>query len=220
MIMRTGHAVTRSSASNTRRRYQEHHEAGGRYGFSFGEAARAKVFVDWLGSGRRVLDAGCRDGTLMRHYAKSNRVIGCDIDDNALRLSRRHLAIPVAACDLMTGLPFADAVFDAVVLGEVLEHVPAPAFVLGEVRRVLRPGGLFVGSVPNAYRLKNRVRFLLGRPFDSDPTHLRFFSPESLRAALQEAGFGEIDILFLESRYLWLRPSLFGNTMLWRATRR
>ena len=52
---------------------------------------------------------------------------------------------------------------------------------------MLRPGGFFLGSVPNAYRLRNRLVFLLGRPPETDPTHLHMFSPDAIRALL--AGF-------------------------------
>ena len=73
-----------------------------------------------------------------------------------------------------------------VVAGETLEHMPYPPLFLGEVRRVLTAGGLFVGSVPNAYRYRNRLRVLSGKPIDTDPTHLQFFSLASLLALLSE----------------------------------
>jgi SAM-dependent methyltransferase len=94
-----------------------------------------------------------------------------------------------------------------------------PEFVIQEVRRVLKPGGLFVGSVPNGYRLKNRLTFLAGGRFDSDPTHLHLFSPDDLRRLLADAGFADVQLTFRESRFLRLHPRLFGNTMLWRARR-
>lgn len=200
-------------------RYREHHAEGRRYGFSFGERARADRFGTWIGRGRRVLDAGCRDGTLMRHYADGNVVVGCDIDDRALRLCREHHRLPVVNVDLMQGLPFANASFDAVVLGEVLEHVVDPRFVLGELRRVLNPGGVFVGSVPNALRLRNRLMFLAGRSFETDPTHLHFYAPAGIERLLREGGFVEVEFAFRESRLLSLSPRLFGNTMLWKAVR-
>lgn len=212
-----------AAASNRRwtprARYREHHADGARYGFSFGERARADRFAAWLGRGRRVLDAGCRDGTLMRHFLDGNRVVGCDIDDRALQLCRAAHGVPVVNADLMHGLPFRDEAFDGAVLGEVLEHVVDPRFVLAEIQRVLRPGGTFVGSVPNALRLRNRLTFLSGRSFERDPTHLHFYSPADVRALLAAAGFSGIEFAFRESRLLRISPRLFGNTLLWKAMR-
>lgn len=71
--------------------------------------------------------------------------------------------------DLDTGcLPFPEGYFDVVVFTEVLEHVFAPASdVLGEIRRILSPGGVAIIGVPNIARLSNRVRLLMGKsPLD------------------------------------------------------
>jgi SAM-dependent methyltransferase len=206
-------------SAGTQQRYREHHAARSRYGFSFGEASRAAVFDRWLGSGKTVLDAGCRDGTLTRHYARNNRVVGCDIDDMALVRGRREFDLRVVNSDLAVGLPFRSEQFDAVVLGEVLEHLPDSDATVLEIRRVLKPGGLFIGSVPNAFRLKNRLLFFAGRDFDTDPTHLHRFSPVTLSRTLRKAGFGRISLAFCESRWLALSGRLFGNTMLWCAHR-
>jgi SAM-dependent methyltransferase len=200
-------------------RYREHHAARARYGFSFGEHARAELFRAWLGTGRRILDAGCRDGTLMRHFAPGNDLVGCDVDDRALTLCRESHGLKVVNGDLMQGLPFRTATFDGVVLGEVLEHVIDPRFVLREIHRVMTPGGIFVGSVPNALRLRNRLTFLSGRSFDSDPTHLHFFAAADIETLLRSTGFCDIRFAYRESRFLELWPRLFGNTMLWRAIR-
>ena len=49
---------------------------------------------------------------------------------------------------------------------------------------MLRPGGTLVASVPNAYRLKGRLRFLFGRSPELDPTHLQMFSAADVRTLL------------------------------------
>lgn len=205
--------------SSARDRYREHHSDGNRYGFSFGERARAEWFAARLGRGRRLLDAGCRDGTLLRHLLADRVVVGCDIDDRALAMCRDRCGVPVVHADLMHGLPFADGSFDAALLGEVLEHVVDPAFVLSEIRRVLACGGVFLGSVPNALRLRNRVTFLAGRSFETDPTHLHFYAPADITRLLDRAGFSDVELAFRESRFLGVSPRLFGNTMLWKAVR-
>jgi len=70
----------------------------------------------------------------------------------------------------------ADASFDVVVAGETLAHMPYPSVFLGGIRRVLTTDGIFIGSVPNAYRYCNRIRVLQANPIDKDPTHLQLFS--------------------------------------------
>jgi SAM-dependent methyltransferase len=201
-------------------RYEAHHRSGQRYGFSFGEASRAAQFSTWLGPRKRLLDAGCRDGTLLRHYAAAHRAVGCDLDATALRAVHDAGIAPVVHVDLLQGLPFRGSAFDAVILGEVLEHLADAGNVLADIARVLVPGGLFLGSVPNAYRLRNRLMFAMGRPFDPDPTHVHWFAPAQLRRLLERTGFERVEFVFLESRFLRLSPSLFGNTMLWKAHRR
>ena len=202
------------------RRYAEHHERGGRYGFVFGGEARVQPLVRWVGSGRRVLDLGCRDGSLTRHVvAAGNQVVGVDVDRAALQRCQAALGIPTCWADLSEGLPtIGDAEFDVVVLAEVLEHLPDPALVIAEAARVLRPGGLFVGSVPNAFRLKNRLRFLAGRDFETDPTHLQHFSASRLHDLLA-ARFATVELVFAVSRFIALSARLFGHCILWRAVK-
>ena len=66
-------------------------------------------------------------------------------------------------------IPFEDGQFDMVVFSEVMEHLRFPQKALGEIARVLRKNGRLVGSVPNAFRLRNRFKFPLGKPFETDP---------------------------------------------------
>jgi hypothetical protein len=66
-----------------------------------------------------------------------------------------------------------------------------------------------VASVPNAYRLKNRLRFAAGRKPEDDPTHLHMFSPDEVRALL--AGFEEPQLHFIAGRLVPLHARLFAN---------
>lgn len=170
--------------------YARHHrreQAGGkRLGQAFLEMPRAKLFREWIGDGKVVLDLGCRDGTLTRHFLEGNRVTGADIDSAALGDARGRYGLETRRVNLNGPLPFDDRAFDAVLLAETLEHLPYPSITLAEIRRVLRDGGAFIGNVPLSYHLHNRWRVMRGRPIDRDPSHLQHFSYESLRHLLQQ----------------------------------
>src|SRR5438445_7252417 len=157
------------------RRYGEHNRLERGAGFVFAGPERIGLFRRYVGGpGRRVLDLGCRDGALTQAYAAGNEVVGVDADRDALAEAEK-LGIETHWADLDDHLPFEEASFDVVAAGELLEHLRDPLRAVAEVRRVLRAGGTFVGSVPNAYRLKNRLRFLAGRSPHEDPTHLQLF---------------------------------------------
>lgn len=175
--------------------YKEHHQIRERYGFIFGERVRANLIANFVGKEKKVLDLGCRDGSLTRFYYSSNQVIGLDIDIDALKRCKETLGLTVLLCDLNEGLPFKDNYFDVVVAGELLEHLPFPWMLLRDVYRVLKVGGILVGSVPNAYHWRKRIRFLLGKDLDEDPTHLRFFSKGSLTWLLEAEKFRDIRII-------------------------
>jgi SAM-dependent methyltransferase len=190
-------------------RYAEHNRVERGAGFIFAGPERVELFRRYVGGpGRTVLDLGCRDGALTQAYAGGNEIVGVDADREALAEAEK-LGIETRWADLDDALPFADGTFDVVVAGELLEHLRDPRRVVSEVRRVLRPGGTFVASVPNAYRLKNRLRFVLGRKPEEDPTHLQMFSPNDVRALLD--GFEDVQLHLIAGRLVPLHARLFAN---------
>ena len=198
-------------------RYAEHHRRARGREFVYAGEERVDLFREYVGGpGRRVLDLGCRYGALTRAYAAGNDVVGVDVDREALA-EAATLGIETRWADVDEPLPFDDASFDVVVAGELLEHVRDPERLVGEVRRVLRPGGRFVASVPNAFRLKNRLRFLLGRKPEDDPTHLHMFSPADVRSLL--GGFDDPELRFIAGRLVPLNARLFANDMVFTARR-
>lgn len=99
-----------------------------------------------LVAGDRVLDLGCGAGhELLALEREGMRAVGVDLSAAMVEASRRRLlseGVPVRLVRAdVAGLPFRDRTFDACRIERVLQHVADPAAVLGEVRRVLRPGG-------------------------------------------------------------------------------
>jgi SAM-dependent methyltransferase len=190
-------------------RYGEHHRTARSEDFVYAGPERVELFRRYVGGpGRRVLDLGCRYGALTRAYVEGNDVVGVDVDRAALAEAAK-LGIDTRWADADAPLPFDDESFDVVVAGELLEHVRDPNRLVAESNRVLRPGGSFVGSVPNAFRLKNRLRFLAGRKPEDDPTHLHMFSPGDVDALLSR--FNDRHVHYIAGRFVRLHPRLFAN---------
>ena len=197
-------------------RYEEHHRERRDEGDFVFVPERIPLFRAAIGTGKRVLDLGCRSGALTRHFLEGNEVVGLDVDRAALAKAQA-LGIEPVEGDVEDPLPFADASFDAVVAGELLEHLQLPEALVLEARRVLRPGGVLVGSVPNAFRLQSRLRFLRGRPPEDDPTHLRLFSPAAVRELL--SGFDGLTLAYVGGRYRGLHPRLLARDLVFRGLR-
>jgi hypothetical protein len=83
--------------------------------------------------------------------------------------------------------------------------------LIDESRRVLRPGGTLVGSTPNGFRLKNRLRFAAGRHPEQDPTHLHLFRPEDVHELLRS--FEQPELHFVAGRFVPLNARLFANVI-------
>jgi ubiquinone/menaquinone biosynthesis C-methylase UbiE len=129
------------------------------------------------------LDVGCGTGTLLRMGSDSfGRACGCDPSDKMLESCRE---MEVRVQDPPTRLPFDSQSFDLVTMVCVLHHVPLAdrAELMGEVARVLRPGGTACVIEHNPWNPVTRL--IVSRvPVDRDAILL---SPNVSRALLREA---------------------------------
>jgi len=108
-----------------------------------------------LEPGARILDAGCGSGSVLDRLASFGEVAGVDVSPMAVQAARArgHDEVLEAAVE---GLPFPDASFDLVTCLDVIEHTPDDVATLRELRRVTRPGGHLLLTVPAYQALWSR----------------------------------------------------------------
>ena len=171
------------------------------------------IYVDVLRLVRRHVVRGrlLEIGSVPGHLTVLLKRLGYDMDAVDLDPSRMQALyvkhdIRVRPLDIETqALPFEEAAFDGVLATELLEHLRLnPLFALAEMRRVLRPGGVILLSVPNITPV-HRLRFLFGRDYQGDPVeefrkietlghmgHIRLYSPNDVRRFLEATGFTNV----------------------------
>lgn len=201
--------------------YEEHHASRREKGFSILKEDRARFVREQVGTGKRILDIGCRDGALTALFMESNSVLGVDIDAQALARAKEK-GIEVRQMDVMGDWhELKGEAFDAIVAGELLEHVFHPEKLMGKARAHLKEGGVFVGSVPNAFSARNRLRYLAGSrrhtPLE-DPTHITQFSARELAQMLSRS-FSQVRLSGLGRMSALARwhPSLFAFDLVFAA---
>ena len=143
-----------------------------------------------------LLDVGCGEGVLTGRWADRpglSRVVGVDLDDPKLRSeweARGRANLEFRALDVAEGLPFADGEFSLCTAIEVLEHVPTPERVVGEMARVASAHLLV--SVPREplWRMLNVARGAYLGELGNTPGHINHWSRGSFVRMLQR--FGEV----------------------------
>jgi 2-polyprenyl-3-methyl-5-hydroxy-6-metoxy-1,4-benzoquinol methylase len=111
-----------------------------------------------------ILDAGCGDDTISRLLLEAgHRVWGVDLVPELVQRALEQSMKARTADVGKNGLPFRAGEMDVVNAGALIEHLYDPEFFVGECRRVLKEGGIFLLSTPNAASLTSRLRILFGK---------------------------------------------------------
>lgn len=140
----------------------------------------------------RILEVGCGSGLLLAHFRNAGYdVEGVELSaaDAAYARQRFGLAVRHGSVETMALSPDR---YDAVVLFNVLEHILAPAAMLADVFRVLRPGGFVVVGVPVVDSLYARLLGARWGAVTEAPRHVSIPSFKGLIGLVERAGFGDI----------------------------
>ena len=141
--------------------------------------------------GARLLDVGCGVGAYLEEMARLGwEPWGVDLSPHAAAAAAQRLETPAERIFVgrVEDARFGDESFDLVTMSHVLEHLSDPAVVLARIRRWLWPTGTLRIWVPNLASLEARTFRRLWFGLDV-PRHLWHFTPQSLTALLDHAGF-------------------------------
>lgn len=173
-----------------------------------------------LENGDRILDLGCGVGrhVITSYTLKNIQAVGVDLCFEDLKTAgqrftdeffeptndKKSLGLAVGNA---LGLPFADNCFDKVICSEVLEHIPDYHSVLKEIRRVLKPEGIFAASVPRFF--PEWICWKLSKDYHSEEGgHIRIFNSARLRQDIEKQGmvfYGDHGAHALHVPYWWLQ---------------
>jgi SAM-dependent methyltransferase len=157
-----------------------------------------QVFADWMRAEQTEVLASCR------------KAFGVDLDWTGLRA---HQGLSNKIFADLGHLPVQSNSMEVVSANMVAEHLLEPAAILREVRRILKPGGVFVFHTPNFLGLNTQVaarvpdlikKFLIRwlenrKAEDVFPTHYRINTAADIRKLAQQTGFAVEDITMVSS---------------------
>jgi ubiquinone/menaquinone biosynthesis C-methylase UbiE len=148
-----------------------------------------------LPRGAKILDAPCGDGEVSIELAKLGfEISAVDMVDELLPAARAALGNRFHIADMTRPLPWPDASFDLILCVEGIEHLEDAFAFLGEMHRLLKPGGIVVVTTPNIISLRSRMRFFGSGFYNCDPRPL----DESARHPMHHIGLRT----FPELRYM------------------
>lgn len=144
-----------------------------------------------------VLEIGCGTGNTLRYLKKqgARETFGIELDSTMAKIAMNHVDhVAVGDIEAMEW-PFADKLFDCIILGDVLEHLRDPWSVLRTLSESLISSGQVVASLPNVRFYGVSIPLLFGDRWTYteegilDRTYLRFFTRKTATELVSGAGF-------------------------------
>lgn len=191
---------------------------------------RVQTIFEWipLGDDARILDCACGRGFYLNMIRRVSQcaLAGLELEDEIIRKAQRnvgHLPGITLTRGNIYALPFPDNWFDGVILSEILEHVDDDVAGLREARRVLKPGGVVAITVPNANYpfwwdpINKTLETLFRTKIRRGPlagiwaNHVRLYTREQLRTAVERAGFAvEAERAFTHASFPFIHNLVYG----------
>ena len=176
---------------------------------------RTKQLLDWMPDDYPIfLGIGCNSGGLESLIMKRvEGSVGYGIDIQPEMIERAKSKGIIATHGKAENLPYSDNYFDAVILSECLEHFYSAEDVLAEGMRVLKPGGLVIGSVPHPKGLNSNKRTI-----EEHAYHTRIYTPKTLKKLLSPLKDVElVDIKYVNTPCFTKQSTKYMDKPQWMA---
>ena len=173
--------------------------------------------------GKRVLDAGAGDGTLLNFLLNEHKdidsAVALELSEEAIDIGKKKFPEMKFKQGSLENIPFPENYFETVFAIEVLEHLLDIDQCLSEIHRVLKPGGFFCATTTDFNLLKRIVIaiFFWNRFFYPNNPHIRFFTKKTLTDICRKHGFKPVDYKWNKS-YFGLMPK--GQMVVFQKVRR
>ncbi len=178
----------------------------------------------------RILDIGCGTGYFAATMKKGGwDVTGIEPNLKARDFAARHFAIDVISPEDISELP--SGIFDCITMWHVLEHFHDPFSYAAEVKRLLKPDGIWLCALPNCSSFDANHYCKYWAAYDV-PRHLWHFTPQTFRAFADKTGFQitgtkplPLDVFYISilseknkgSRLHFLKGMIIGSLFAFRA---
>lgn len=141
--------------------------------------------------GGRLFEIGCAYGYFLEQAAGAFEVAGCDISSHAISIARE--AGLNVLCEDYLALPAPEKPYDVICMWDTIEHIARPRNYVEKARAELAPGGVLIASTGDAGSRVARFRRAKWRMVHP-PTHLHYFTSDSMTVMIRNAGFDEVEI--------------------------
>jgi ubiquinone/menaquinone biosynthesis C-methylase UbiE len=137
-----------------------------------------------------ILDVGCGTGLITQ--VLHGDITGLDISTWKLERAKRYIPNAKFVEGDAENLPFKDNSFDCIISTDIIEHLERPDLAIKEIKRVLKQGGLYLGTVPSKHIIWKLRRFLTTSDFGVEPFH-NYYSVEQVRAMIKDLEIVEVE---------------------------
>ena len=143
------------------------------------------------GSGKKLLDIGCGNGSFAEYAAgKGFNVLAIDIDTASLEIAAKRATKNTIYKNALLKDIIIDEnqynAFDVITMFEVFEHIDNPMETIKNIKKLLKPNGHFIGSLPNINRLSMWKRF---NDYEAPPYHLSYWTINTWKSFMQKNDF-------------------------------